>query len=84
MPYLFSNIFKITGDDISQYKETCEVLLDYPRIRGNNFNEFAKKAIRNILNSNIDVDSRKLIDEFPGYRKNALKTEITLCQHKIF
>ena len=34
MPDLLSHISRITGDDISQYKETCEVLLDYPKIGG--------------------------------------------------
>ena len=34
----------------SQYRETCEVLLDYPKIGGDDIIEdFAKKAIRNIL-----------------------------------
>ena len=50
----------------SQYKETCEVLLDYPKIGGENIKEFSKNTIRNILRANIDVHSRRLIDEFPG------------------
>ena len=34
----------------SQYKETCEVLLDYPKIGGDDIIEdYAKKAIRNLL-----------------------------------
>ena len=33
-PDLFPHIFRVTGDDISQYKETYEVLLDYPKIGG--------------------------------------------------
>ena len=42
----------------SQYKETCEVLLDYPKIGGDDIIEdFAKKAIRNLLHANIDVHS---------------------------
>ena len=49
------------------YKETCEVLLDYPKIGEENIQEFAKKAIRNLLHANIDVHSRRLIAEFPGY-----------------
>ena len=49
----------------SQYKETCEVILDYTKIGGGNIKEFAKKAIRNILHANIDVHSRRLIAEFP-------------------
>ena len=32
----------------SQYKETCEVLLDYPKIGGENNKYFVKEAIRNI------------------------------------
>ena len=50
----------------SQYRETCEVLLDYPKIRGDDvIQDYAKKAIRNILRPNIDVHSRRLIAEFP-------------------
>ena len=52
----------------SQYKETCEVLLDYPKIGGDAIIEdYAKKAIRNILHANIDVQSRRLISEFPKF-----------------
>ena len=50
----------------SQYKETCEVLLDYPKIGGENSKEFIKIAIRNLLRANIDVHSRRLIAELPG------------------
>ena len=49
----------------SQYTETCEVLLDYPRIGGEDIECFSKKAIRNILHANIDVHIRILIAEFP-------------------
>ena len=50
----------------SQYKETCEVLLDDLKIGGENITEFAEKSIRNILYANIDVNIRRLISEFPG------------------
>ena len=50
----------------SQYRETCEVLLDYPKIGGDDFIEdYEKKAIRNLLYANTDVHSRILIAEFP-------------------
>ena len=46
----------------SQYTETCEVLLDYPKIGGDNvIGDYEKKAIRNLLHANIDVHSRRLI-----------------------
>ena len=46
----------------SQYTETCEVLLDYPKIEGDAIIEdYAKKAIRNLVHANIDVHSRRLI-----------------------
>ena len=48
-------------DNFSQYKETCEVLLDCPKIGGENIKYFVKKAIRNILHENIDVHSIILI-----------------------
>ena len=51
---------------LSQYKETCKVLLDYKKIGGEDIKYFVKRAIGNILHANIDVHSRWLIDEFPG------------------
>ena len=50
----------------SQYTETCEVLLDYPKIGGKDIIEdYAKKAIKYLLHANIDVHSIRLIAEFP-------------------
>ena len=51
----------------SRYKETCEVLLDYPKIGGENIKSFVKKAIRNILHASTVVRSRRLTAELPGY-----------------
>ena len=69
----------------SQYKESCEVLLDYPKIGGDDIIEdYAKKAIRNILHANIDVHSRRLIAEF---QKDGIKfTEKfqSHCENMIF
>ena len=50
----------------SQYKETCEVLLDYPTIGGEDIKYYVKKEISNLLHANIDVHSRRLIAEFSG------------------
>ena len=51
---------------MSQYRETCEVLLEYPKIEGDDvIADYTKKAIRNLLHANIDVHSRRLIAEFP-------------------
>ena len=49
----------------SHYKETCEVLLDYPKIGGENIKDFVKNSIGNLLCDNIDVYIRRLIAEFP-------------------
>ena len=50
----------------SQYKETCEILLDYPKIGGYDIIEdYTKKAIRNLLHAIIDVCSRTLIAKPP-------------------
>ena len=49
-----------------QYKETREVLIDYPKTGGENIKYFVKKSIRNILHANIDVHIRKLISDLPG------------------
>ena len=45
----------------SQYAETCEVLLDYSKIGGDDIDDFSKISIRNILRANTDVHSRRLI-----------------------
>ena len=50
---------------LSQYTETCEVLLDYLKKGGDIIKYFAKKAIRNLLQTNIDLSSRRIIAEFP-------------------
>ena len=49
-----------------QYKETCELLLDYPERGGEKIKYSVKKAIMNILHTNIDVYSRIFISELPG------------------
>ena len=50
----------------SQYRQTCEVLLDYPKIGWNDvIEDYEKKAIKNLLHANIDVHSRILIAGFP-------------------
>ena len=49
----------------SQSIETCEVLLDYPKIGGDDIIEdYAKKAIRSLLHTNIYAHSRRFIAEF--------------------
>ena len=49
----------------SQYRETYEVLRDYPKLEGGNIKVYAKMAIRNLLHANSCVHSRRLIAEFP-------------------
>ena len=65
---LFSYLYIIIGGDISQYKKNCEVILDYPKIGGEDIKDFVKRTIKDILHANIDVHSRRLIAEFPGDR----------------
>ena len=50
---------------ISQYKKTCEVVIDYPKIGREDIKYFVRKSISNLPHANIDVHSRRLIDEFP-------------------
>ena len=48
----------------SQYRETYEVLRDYPKLEGGNTKVYAKMAIRSLLHANSCVHSRILIAEF--------------------
>ena len=83
-PDLFSHICGITGDDISQHTETCEVILYYPKIGGNDIEDYAKKAIRNILHANIDVHSRRLVAEFPIYGIKCIERLQLHCANMTF
>ena len=49
----------------SQYRETFEVLKDYPKMGWGNEKYYAKQAIRNLLHANSDVHRRRLIAELP-------------------
>ena len=62
----------------SQYRDTCEVLLDDPKIGWDNVKDYAKQAIRKLLHANSDVHSRRLIAEFP---KNGIKCVEKLQSH---
>ena len=68
----------------SQYKETCEVLLEYPKIGGENIKEFEKQIIGDILHANIDVHSRILIAEFPGDRIKCIEKLQSHCANMNF
>ena len=49
----------------SQYTETCEVILDYPRIVVDAIEDYAKKFISNLYYEHIDVHSKIFIAVFP-------------------
>ena len=69
----------------SQFTETCEVLLDYPKIGGDDvIKEYLKKAIINLLHANIDVQSRKLIAEFPKYGIKCIEKLQSHCANMTF
>ena len=61
----------------SQYKDTCEVLLDYPKIGAKDIKYFFKDLC-NLLHANIDVHSIRLITEFPG---DGVKCILKLYSH---
>ena len=68
----------------SQYKETCEVILYYPRIGGGNIEESAKKTSGNIFHTNIYVQSRRLIAEFPGDGIKCIEKLQSNCDNMTF
>ena len=69
----------------SQYTETCEVLLDYPKIGGDDIIEdFAKKSIRNLLHANIDVHSRRLICKISKYGIKCIEKLQSHCANMTF
>ena len=63
----------------SQYTETYEVILYYPKIGGDDvIEDYAKKAIRKRFHANIDIQRRRLIAEFP---KDGIKCIEKLQSH---
>ena len=68
----------------SQYRDTCEVLLYYPKIGGDNFKYYATQAIRKRLHANSDVHSRRLISGFPKDVIKCLEKLQSHCANMIF
>ena len=68
----------------SQYRETCEVLLDYPKIGGDNVKYYSKQAIRNLFHTNSDVHSRRFIAELPKYRIKCIEKLQSHCANMNF
>ena len=69
----------------SHYTETCEVLLDYPKIGGDDvIEDYAKNNIRNLLHANIDVNSRRLIAKFPQYGIKCIEKLQSHCANMTF
>ena len=68
----------------SQYRETCEVFLDYPKIGGDDVKDYAKQAIRNLLNYNSDVHSRILIAVFPKHGIKCIEKLQSHCANMTF
>ena len=60
----FLTFIESTEMIFSQYKETCELLLDYPKIGEKDIKYNVKKVIRNVLHTNIDVHSISLLLNF--------------------
>ena len=62
----------------SQYRKTCEFLIDYPKIGGDDaIEDYTKHANRNLLHANSDVHSIRLIAEFPKYGIKCIEN----CNH---
>ena len=68
----------------SQYRETYEVLRDYPKMEGESVKNYAKMAIRNLLHANSDVHSRRLIYEFPEDGIKCLEKLQSHCANMTF
>ena len=68
----------------SQYKDTFEVLSYYPTIGGEDIKDYVKKEISNIQHANIDVQSRRLISEFPIDGVNLISKIQSHCTNMTF
>ena len=64
-PIVFLTFVESLEMIFSEYTETCEVIIDDPKIGGYDIEDHVENSIRNPLHGNIDVHSRILIAEFP-------------------
>ena len=69
----------------SQYWETCEFLLDYPKIGGGDvIEDYTKKATRNLFDANIDGHSIRFIAEFPKDGVKCIENVQSYCANMTF
>ena len=68
----------------SKYTETCEVIIDYPKIGGGDIGDYAKNSMRNLLHANIDVHSIILITRFPMDGINCIQKLQSYCANMNF
>ena len=81
---LFFTFIELLEMIFSQYKETFEVLLDYPKIGGEDIKDYVRKSIINLLHASIDVHSRRLISEFPRYGVKCISKLQSHCANMTF
>ena len=65
MPGLFPVFF--IPQKISQFKETCMLIMDYQSIIGKEIPDYAKNSTWNLLHAYIDESIQRLIYEYPKY-----------------
>ena len=82
--FIFSPLLTHLTYFFSQYRETYEVLRDYPKMEKENIKDFAKMAIRNILHANSCVHSRRLIAEFPEDEIKCMEKLQSHCENMTF
>ena len=68
----------------SQYTVTCEVLIYYPKIEGEDIEGFSKKSIRDLFHADIDVHSKILIAEFPADGMKCIENFQSRCANMTF
>ena len=66
----------------SQYKKTCEVLLDYTKMVGGDIKDYLKNENINLLRAKIDFHSKRLIPELPGDRVKFFSKIQSNCAEK--
>ena len=68
----------------TQYRESYEVLRDYPKTEGENVKDYAKMTIRNLLHANSCAHSRRLIAEFPEDEIKCMEKFQSHCANMTF
>ena len=60
------------------------LIMEYPSIRGEDFTDYDKISIGDLLHAYIDAQIQRLIYEYPGYVVQSITRNQSQCANRVF